>query len=203
VTVDHGLYEPKHGIVDAQVGLRAKRKGLSGDAEVMNALEVGSRKYIFRTAQFLRWHVPGFEKSYLHALAPYFHSRGGRSAVPEIQLTLEDVRANRRFDDVVFELYASEMRDVGPVDFPYRQLLPRGVEGLLMAGRSAIIQPPTMRTRWKVFLAGQAAGLAAALAAEAGVTPREVDVKQLQRLLYCKYKAPLGDDARLRGLGLI
>ena len=41
----------------------------------MNKLEVSSRIYIFETAQFLRKYVPGFEESYLHFVAPYFHAR--------------------------------------------------------------------------------------------------------------------------------
>ena len=54
-----------------------------------------------------------------------------------------------------------------------------------------------------MFLQGQAAGAAAALAAGAGVTPRELNVKELQSLLYHKYQAPIGDKKRLQELGLV
>jgi len=206
VLFDHGIYQGPawrkkatldqsgYGILGAQIGVWGTDL-LSGDAAMRTELEIGSRQYIFETAQFFRRHVPGFEFSYLHMIAPFFHSRGGRSAVPEYQLTEQDVLEARRFDDVIFVSH--------PCDFPYRQLLPRNVEGLLMAGRSAIIQPPHLRNRWKALLMGQAAGLAAALAAKEALIPREVNVKELQGLLYHKYRAPLGDGERLQELGLI
>jgi hypothetical protein len=216
VLVDHGLYagpspspnpipgQDKVGLVGAQIGVWGNVL-FSGDAAMMTRLEVGARDYIFETTQFLRRRVPGFENAYLHVISPYFHVRGGRSAVSERPLTVEDARAGRRMDDVVFVANDTEnkIRIEEGFDFPYRQLLPRAVEGLLVTGRSAIIQPPVTRTRWKVFLMGQAAGATAALATRSGVTPRNVDVGELQRLLYRKYEAPLGDKNRLQELGLV
>jgi len=203
ITVDHGFYPPRHGLVGAQVGLWGP-KIHSGDAAMWTQLEVGARLYIFDTVQFLRRHVPGFERAYLHMISPYFHARGGRSAVCDYCMSQEDVMRGARFDDVVFLVYGSEREQEAPgsSDFPYRQFLPRGLEGILTAGRSTIIQPPTMRTRWKVFLMGQVVGLAAAIAARDGLTPRQIDVKKLQRLLVHKYHIPLGPPERLRELGL-
>jgi hypothetical protein len=212
VTVDHGYYRARHGIVGAQVGVADRvlnasvsDRIFSGDQAVMNALETGCREYIFETAQFFRRHVPGFAQSHLHVIAPYFHTRGGRSIVAERVLTVKDVEDSSRFDDVVFVAYPSETPLVRPEghDFPYRQLVPKGVNGLLAAGRAAIIQPPTNRTRWKVLLMGQIAGVAAAQAARDDVTPLQIDVRQLQRTLHGKYHTYLGPDERLRQLGII
>lgn len=233
VAFDHGIFRSvsgvqyvkdplrigKYGILGALVGVRSTEKSFSGDSAVMTELEVACRTYIFETAQFLIGRVPGFEKAYLHIIAPYFHSRGGRSVVSECPVTRGDVREGRRREDVVF------ISDGHPIprgpggkvtadhvygytrqvtyDFPYRQFLPRGVEGLLVTGRAAIIQPPLMRVRWMVFLMAQAAGAAAALATKAGVAPRDLDVRQLQHLLYHEYEVPLGDEERLRELGII
>ena len=233
VAFDHGIFRSvagvqyvpdplrigKYGILGALVGVRGTQNSLSGDSQVMTKLEVACRTYIFETAQFLIHRVPGFEKAYLHIVAPYFHSRGGRSIVSECPVTREDVDEGRRRDDVVFisdshpiprgpagevtadQVYGYTRRKT--YDFPYRQFLPRGVDGLLVTGRAAIIQPPTMRVRWMVFLMAQAAGAAAALAVKAGVLPRDVDVRELQRLLHHEYDAPLGDEDRLRELGVI
>ena len=44
-----------------------------------------------------------------------------------------------------------------------------------------------------VFLTGQAAGVAAALAAKRDVTPRELDVKEIQSVLVNEYGVDLGD----------
>jgi hypothetical protein len=181
----------------------------------MNKLEVASRVFIFETAQFLRKYMPGFEESYLHFVAPYFHARGGRSIISEYSLTIEDVEKEQRQDDVIFitDNHAIPESDIATdvygytpkktFDFPYRQLLPKEIEGLLATGRSAIIQPPVTRVRWMVFLMGQAAGVAAALAVKRRVIPRNLDVKELQKLLYHNYQVPFGDKERLQELGII
>ena len=233
VAFDHGIFRSvsgvqyvkdplrigKFGILGALVGVHGTEKSFSGDSAVMTELEVACRTYIFETAQFLIRRVPGFEKAYLHIIAPYFHSRGGRSIVSESPVSQGDVDEGRRREDVVFisdshpiprgpdgsvtadQVYGYTRRQT--YDFPYRQFLPRGVEGLLVTGRAAIIQPPTMRVRWMVFLMAQAAGAAAAIAAKAGVAPRDLNVRELQRLLHHEYDVPLGDEERLRELGII
>ncbi len=226
------LRKGRYSILGAMVGVGGPKDKqnveTSGSASLMNKLEVSSRIFIFETAQFLRKYVPGFEESYLHFVAPYFHARGGRSIVSEYSLTMKDEEEQRRRDDVIFIIEAGRSGGVTAkhsfpsgfdrvvtgddvygctpkrtFDFPYRQLLPKKIKGLLAAGRSAIIQPPVTRVRWMVFLMGQAAGAAAALAARKGVIPRELNVKELQRLLYHNYQVPFGDKERLRELGLI
>jgi len=213
ILLDHGIFRTvsgwqyvedplrigKYGILGALAGIWRIENPTSGDTQVMTALEVKSRNFIFETAQFLIRRVPGFEKAYLHIIAPYFNSRGGRSIVSEHPVTVEDVEAERKFDDVVFQMIRQNLY----CDFPYRQFLPRGVDGLLVTGRACIVQPPVMRVRWMVLLMGQAAGVAAALAARKGITPRALNVKELQKLLYHKHQARLGDEERLRELGII
>ena len=49
-----------------------------------------------------------------------------------------------------------------------------------------------------MFLTGQVAGVAAALAAKAGELPRDLNVRELQRALHEEYSVPLGDEDRLR-----
>lgn len=213
--VDDPIATERHRILGALVGVYRPESRATGDTAVMNELEIGCRTYIFEAAQWLRRRVPGFENSYLHIIAPYFHSRGGRSIVSRRPITVADVKAGRKLDDVVFVAIDDDFWELclpgkaGPTtemdhsfDFPYRQLLPREVQGLLVTGRAAIIQPPVMRPRWQVFLMGQAAGVAAALAARADLTPDRVNVTELQRLLHREYQAPLGDDDRLQELGI-
>ena len=69
---------------------------------------------------------------------------------------------------------------------PYRSLLPRGIEGLLVAGRcfSATHDAhASVRSMAQCMAMGQAAGTAAALAVEAGLTPRELPIDRLLRRL--------------------
>jgi hypothetical protein len=213
----------RYGILGALVGVWGPwddgNAETSGSAQVMNMLEMNCRMFAFETVQFCVRRLPGFKDAYLHFVSPYFHARGGRSIVSEHPITRVDIDKEPLKDDVVFiadehtiprrpdgkvtgaEVYGYKQRRT--FDFPYRQLLPRKVEGLLAAGRSAIIQPPVMRVRWMVFLMGQAAGVAAALAAKRNLIPRELDVKELQRVLHVEYQVPLGDRERLEELGLV
>ena len=219
VRMDHGIFRSvtgiqyvsdplrigKYGIIGALIGIARSENPTSGDTKVMTAIEVKSRNFIFETAQFLIRRVPGFEKAYLHMIAPYFNSRGGRSAISERPITAEDLNQGRRFDDATFQITPPDPWKARQniCDFPYRQLLPQGIDRLLVAGRACIVQPPVMRVRWMVLLMGQAAGAAAALIAKADSATRELDVKELQSLLYSKYQAPFGDRERLQELGLI
>ncbi|MBN1590870.1 MAG: FAD-dependent oxidoreductase, partial [Pirellulales bacterium] len=69
---------------------------------------------------------------------------------------------------------------------PYRCLLPRDVEGLLVAGIGISVHRdalPAVRMQPDVQNQGYAAGRAAAMAAADGVGLREIDVKKLQRHL--------------------
>lgn len=69
---------------------------------------------------------------------------------------------------------------------PYRSLLPRGMEGILVAGLGASAHRdawPILRMQPDLHNQGYAAGAAAAMAAKAGVTPRQLDVKALQKHL--------------------
>ena len=217
ITLDHGLFigpgagagtrSPRSDIVESMVGLWGGRGKGWPDAAVHTELEVGSRKYIFETVQFLRKHVPGFEDAWLMTVSPYFHNRRGRSAICEYVATGDDAAKGVRHDDVVFRAWptgaGAKGFDPTGFDYPYRQFLPQKVDGLLMAGRSSLAKQNGGRSRYKIMLMGQIAGLAAALASRDGVSPKKIDVRELQRTLYHKYHIPMEEDEkRLEELGL-
>ncbi|MDT5024040.1 MAG: hypothetical protein QOE61_466, partial [Micromonosporaceae bacterium] len=69
---------------------------------------------------------------------------------------------------------------------PYRALLPRGVDQLLVAGRHYSATPEAQRISREIppcIAMGEAAGTAAALSLDAGVPVRAVDVTAVQRQL--------------------
>jgi hypothetical protein len=69
---------------------------------------------------------------------------------------------------------------------PYGALVPAELDGLLVAGRAVSCDATShsfLREIPQCWMTGQAAGVAAALAAGAGVRPREVPVAQLQEAL--------------------
>ena len=69
---------------------------------------------------------------------------------------------------------------------PYRMLLPRGIENLLVAGRCVSCDPESfgaLRLMPCCAMTGQTAGTAAALSVKSGATPRGLDVATLRRKL--------------------
>src|SRR5690606_21322572 len=69
---------------------------------------------------------------------------------------------------------------------PWRMLLPRGQDNLLVAGRWASMThggQSAARVSGACFVMGQAAGTGAAMALAQGVTPRDIEVAELQKQL--------------------
>lgn len=93
----------------------------------------------------------------------------------EYVVTKDDVTSRRHFADSV-----SRGRDYYT---PYRSLLPRGVDQLLVAYRHYSATPEAQRISREIppcMAMGQAAGIAAATAVEQGVLVRDVDPAVIQ-----------------------
>ena len=170
---------------------------LGTDVWDLSYAEWTSRRQMRQIAEFLRRHVPGFERSYVAQSGVQVGVRETRRVLGDYQLTADDVLAARKFDDAVargaYPIDIHNPKGSGTVlrrlppgeayDIPLRCLLPRRVEGLLVAGRcisgtheahsSYRVMPIVMAT-------GQAAGVCAALAARGGMTPRRVSVRNVQ-----------------------
>ncbi len=71
-------------------------------------------------------------------------------------------------------------------DIPYRCLVPRAIDNLLVSGRCISATHEGMagaRVTGTCVAIGQAAGTAAAVAARTAATPRNLDVAELRRML--------------------
>jgi len=196
--VTRSFKSPQHGLVRTRAETNGKLD--PGDAMQISTLERRVREYIFETVQFFKEYLPGFSNCYLHTIAPYLGARGGRWIEAEYPISGSDVKASRRFDDVMYIYY--DGRAGTATDIPYRALIPKKVDGLIATGRSTVPRSPNFRVRYGMLLIGQAAGIAAALCVKNGVEPRNLDVKELQRILV-QWGCPLGDEARLAELGLV
>jgi hypothetical protein len=162
------------------------------DADGLNVkhltkIEVESRKMIMKGLQFYRKNVPGFEDAFILEFAPQIGVRETRRVVGEYTLTKEDAVSGIRFDDAVAS---------GPFDIPYRCLVPKEVDGVLVAGRCISTTHEAhgvIRNIPPCLVTGQAAGTAAALAAKKGVRPRKLDSHLLREALKkqgFKFKTP-------------
>ncbi len=166
------------------------------DIEDLTQAEISGRQKALQNVEWLRQHLPGFEDCFVLGESA-LGTRESRRIVGDYTLTEDDLRQGRRFEDVIglnnipIDKHLSgggwsfELLD-GPHDIPYRIMLPRGLENLLVAGRSASadhVAQSSLRKTTACMTMGQAAGTAAATAVRAGVPPRKVDIKELQRKL--------------------
>ena len=158
------------------------------------------RQQVQEAVKILKGYFPGFEHAYLLESSPKIGRRESRRICGLYTLTANDVVSQRQFDDVIAQ--ACYQIDIhGPkdatyeivklppkthYDIPYRILVPQKIDNLLVAGRcvsathealGAIrVQPPCIAM-------GQAAGTAAALCAESGISPAKIPVPELQQRL--------------------
>ncbi len=143
--------------------------------------------------------MPDFENAHLSNSATGVGGRETRHILGEYFLTGKEIIEGKRFDDVVaigsnpipgyIEANGTRRRLYLPhegFDIPYRCLVPKKVDGLLVSGR-CISHDSTAAQSARAMAAcmaiSQAAGAAAALAARENMAPRKVPVAQLQRLL--------------------
>ncbi len=108
------------------------------------------------------------------------------------------VQANSNFDSHGFTIHPMFMlrppdRESLPCHVPYRCLLPKGLEGILVTGLAVSAHRdvmPVIRMQPDVQNQGYAAGLAAATAARSGKSLRDIDIRELQRHLVEKGNLP-------------
>ena len=180
--------------------------GLDGtNPDDLTKAEIEGRRQVFALLEFMRRECPGLERVKLGEIAAQIGVRETRRIVGEYVLSMEDLATGRHFEDVI--ALCGYPVDIHPVDgaaggtqaamaaglhaadvyeIPYRSLIPRGVEDLLVAGRclSATHEAAgAVRVMPPCFAMGQAAGVAAALAAEDRVAPRALDAGKVQAIL--------------------
>ncbi len=160
--------------------------------------------------QIVRWcraHLPGYEQCRVERFPTSLGIRESRRIIGHYTLTQEDVLAGRKFDDgVVPAWFWLDLHDPPPhqephtleyvkasqppagdwYEIPYRSLLPRGIKGLLVAGRSISADRKahgSLRIMPTCMFIGTAAGTAAAIAAAEGTDVSELAGARLKRTL--------------------
>jgi hypothetical protein len=181
-----------------RIGDRVVRWGprISGDGldvETLTRAEVDARLKLWDQIREMR-KKPGMESLYLSKTATCIGVRETRRIQGEYVVTEKDAIEGKRFPDVV-AISSNPMPEYHGkryffqhegFDIPYRSLVPKKVEGLVLSGRCiSCEQGPfqSARSMAPAMAIGHASGCAAAMAAIKGVPPRKLEVKELQKLL--------------------
>jgi hypothetical protein len=169
------------------------------DAVQLSYGEVEGRRQCWDVFDFIREVTPGFEKSYIVEIAPQLGIRETRRVKGETMVSEDQILDCADFPDSIgVNGWPVEAHIAGDVKFvfarkergfnqlPYRMIVPLGIENLLVAGRCASMThegQSSARVTGACFVMGQSAGTAAALALQAGVAPRRLEVGKLQERL--------------------
>ncbi|MEJ8811906.1 FAD-dependent oxidoreductase [Variovorax ureilyticus] len=149
------------------------------DARELSDGEIEGRRQIAEYFRFLKAEVPGFEQSAIVEIAPQVGIRETRRIEGLYALTGEDILSSARFDDSIgINAWPMEMHAAGRIEWafprderrtynqlPWRMVVPRGVDNLLVAGRCASMThegQSAARASGGCFVMGQAAGTSAA-----------------------------------------
>jgi hypothetical protein len=160
------------------------------DIYEINRVELEGRKKMHLSYDFYRKHVPGFESSYITLSSPQLGIQGGQRVVGEYICTEKDMVSDEIFHDTIAVFPDNDNGEISAnhpsVCIPYRALVPKGIDGLLVACR-AFSSNYQFNEYFNLIphciAMGQAAGTAAALSVRAGVKPREVGYRALQQNL--------------------
>lgn len=169
------------------------------DIEQLSQAEIEGRRQALEYFRFLRERVPGYERACLAGLSVQIGVRESRRIWGRYRLTREDVLNGRKFEDAIAQCGAPiEEHHAGKdtrweylpegetYHIPYRCLLPANCEGLIVAGRCLSADHDahaSVRSMGQCMAMGQAAGVAAAWAAQHKTTPAEIPISRLQERL--------------------
>ena len=161
----------------------------------LSRLQMEYRREIWESVQKIR-QTPGYEQVFLLDTAPQLGVRMSRIVDAEYKLTLEDTMTYKAFDDVIgvsgawtTMLYKGKKvrKTERPYwQIPYRSLLPKKTDNLLVAGRCFCFEQELVedtRIIGTCLITGHGAGAAAGLAVKEREMVRNIDTGKLKKLL--------------------
>lgn len=161
------LKTPLPGIVWCNCPHMTGLDGLS--VEDITKADFLGRKRIYALVEFVRAKMPGFANAVVVDVAPQLGVRQTRLLEGDYVVTKEDVMDRVHFADTV-----ARGRDYYT---PYRAMLPKGIDGLIVAGRHYSATEAAQKQSREIppcMAMGQSAGVAAALAVAGSIPPRAV-----------------------------
>jgi hypothetical protein len=171
---------------DVALFLGPRQSGLSGlDIDDMTEVEIRSHRFMATHCDFFRRNAPGFENAYMLQSASQLGVRHTRRLKGVDRLTRAQWPEGAVFPTEI-GVSPSPSPKFPVISVPYGALVPARLDGLLACGRHISSDASShgfMREIPQCWLTGQAAGVAAAVAVNAGVQPRTVDIRQVQEVL--------------------
>ena len=162
--------------------------------------ELEAREQVFEMYQFLKENVDGLENSYVLSTAMQIGIRESRMIEGAYTLTVEDLKSLARFPDAIavanYDIDIHNPEGTGTshyyfgkgewYEIPYRCLLPKDCENLLVAGR-CISSDHEAQASYRIMPycaeLGQAAGAAVSVALQDKMPLRDIDIHKLQNIL--------------------
>ncbi len=166
----------------------------------VSKMYVEGRKAIDRLALAFKNHVPGFENAYVSAVSYILGIRESKRVDAVYNLTGEDIIAKRKFDDAIvrsnypIDIHGKEL-SFGEIkldtneryyEIPYRSLLSKDIENLMVAGRCAgfdFTAQSAIRIQISCTAMGEACAHAAAMSIKEGKSIRDIDGSKLKRIM--------------------
>lgn len=176
--------------------------GIDGlKVEDLTRAELEGRRQAFQVLDFVKKHAPGYKDAYILQMPASIGVRETRRFVGVQTLTREDCIQGRRREDAVVRRASFPIdihnptgggqaegtaARVKPYDIPYGCLVPKDVDGLLLAGRcisGSHDAHASYRVQCIAMAIGAAAGAGAAVSVAAGVQPRAAEVGRIQKMV--------------------
>lgn len=164
------------------------------DPDALTHGEMAGRKQAMHAINALRAYMPGCETAKLRNFGMTLGIRDTRKIDAAYNMTGDDVRGQARFDDSI-GIFPEFIDGYGYLilpttgryfHVPYRSMLPKGVKNLLVTGRAIggdKISHAAVRNMMCCAVAGQGAGVAAALSIQTDTGFADVDITAVQREL--------------------
>jgi len=202
-----GMWQVGEGIGGGNVG---HTFGVDGtDERSLTEALLWGRRSLSEYEVYYKRYLEGFEDASLMATGALLGLRETRRILGDYVLVLDDFNTRAVFEDEIgrynypVDIHAStpssedfakfeeefrrlRYRDGESYGIPYRVLTPRGLDNVLVAGRcvsSDRFMQGSIRVMPGCYITGQAAGVAASIAAGSGTDVHAIDVKQLQAQL--------------------
>jgi hypothetical protein len=171
--------------------------------------EFEGRKQAYVILEFLKKHAPGYENAYISSMPAVIGVRESRRILGVEYLDRKDLVTGRKWPDAIAwdvkfvidihnpdgpgqaegregGVHQGAAEQVQPYDIPYGCLIPREIDGMVLAGRcisGSHAAHASYRVQRIMLAVGAGAGVGAAIAAKKNIKPRDVNVADIQKVL--------------------